>query len=90
MRVGSILGLTDTAATDAAELSIVVHEQNDTAYGFVVDEILDVHSVDLSDASGTPKIGIAASTVIGNRVTDAIDLSQLIESSTQTISYQSA
>ena len=79
MHVGRALGFDEDAHEQDEPLSIVVHEKDDEVFGFIVDEILDVHDVDLSEANRTDVVGVAASTVVGNRVTDAIDLEELIE-----------
>ena len=79
VHVGRALGFDEDAHEQDEPLSIVVHEKDDEVFGFIVDEILDVHDVDLSEANRTDVVGVAASTVVGNRVTDAIDLEELIE-----------
>lgn len=78
VHVGRALGFDEDAHEQDEPLSIVVHEKDDEVFGFIVDEILDVHDVDLSEANRTDVVGVAASTVVGNRVTDAIDLEELI------------
>jgi len=60
-------------------LRVLVHESNDQVYGFIVDEILDVFEADMSSGQPTNQRGLSISGVIGRRVTDVINIDQVIE-----------
>ncbi len=66
-------------APEKESLSVLVYEADDHVYGFVVDEILDVFDADSSDAEPSDQPGLAFSGVVGNRVTDMLNIDELIE-----------
>ncbi len=78
-RVGDAIGYEHDEVIDPTQpLSVLVHERGDNLYGFIIDEILDVYDVDLETGVATDGSNILASSVIGNRATNTIDLQALI------------
>jgi len=77
--LGEVLGYAHDELDPERPMSVLVHERDDSIYGLVVDEILDVHDVDLPLNGEVPMTGVGPSVVIGNRATDTIDLASLLE-----------
>jgi two-component system chemotaxis sensor kinase CheA len=77
VRLGDVLGVPRRAADPAAPLQVVVHAQGEHPVGLVVDRIIDVTdtAVDLSSHGRT---GVLGSGVIQGRVTDLLDVPELV------------
>ena len=63
---------------DPEALRVLVYESEENIYGFMVDEILDVFDADLTNAEQSTARGLAVSGVIGRRVTDLIDIDEIL------------
>jgi two-component system chemotaxis sensor kinase CheA len=59
-------------------LQVLVHGSGDRLYGLVVSEILDICDTDLSVGEDIDRAGVAYSGVIGRRVTDLVQLDDII------------
>lgn len=91
VHLAKLLGRSDDDHIDTEQpLRVLVHESNDQAYGLIVDEILDVFEADLSTGQATNQRGLSMSGVIGRRVTDLIDIEQIIEMADEPIQLVSA
>ncbi|PZR54145.1 chemotaxis protein CheA [Xylanimonas oleitrophica] len=70
-RLDRLLG-TYTQETDT--LLVIVYSQAGRSVGLVVDEILDIVDDDVTHRSDIEDVGLTGSTVIGDRVTELLDL----------------
>jgi two-component system, chemotaxis family, sensor kinase CheA len=68
--------LTEPAANGL--LQVLVHSSGDRLYGLLVSEILDICDTDLSVGEDIDHSGVAFSGVIGRRVTDLVQLQDVI------------
>jgi two-component system chemotaxis sensor kinase CheA len=64
---------------DQGLLQVLVYESGSRTYGLIVDEILDVFEADLTRGEPTNHAGLSMSGVVGQQVTDLLDLEQVIE-----------
>ncbi len=78
VHLSKILGKSDTEIDRDEPLRLLVYESDGQSYGLIVDEILDVFEADLSDGVPSTQRGLAISGVIGRRVTDLIDLDEIL------------
>lgn len=77
IRVGDILGI-DGHDTESESIPVLVHEGQGAIFGLVVDEIVDVFEADLKDAEPCDQEGLTMSGVVGEHVTDMLDLEAMI------------
>jgi two-component system chemotaxis sensor kinase CheA len=63
---------------DAAELLLVVYSRGDRSVGLVVREIVDIVDDDSARHSDIEDAGLVGSTVLGDRVTELLDVRRAI------------
>lgn len=81
LRLGDALGYTSDGAVDGV-LQVVVCSRDGRRLGLVVDQILDIAEEEIAiDASLAPQRGLLGTAVIRGRVTDLLDLPQLMDGS---------
>jgi two-component system chemotaxis sensor kinase CheA len=80
VRLAPAIGLPDTAG-EQERLSVVVHEQDGSLVGIVIDRVVDVvdTAVTLSDVGR--RSGVLGSAVVRGQVTDLVDLDAVIAAS---------
>ena len=64
-------------------LQVVVYSENGRSIGLVVDQILDIVETTLTIQQAGKRLGVLGSAVIQNRVTDLLDIHNLILASNQ-------
>ncbi len=67
----------------ADPLQVVVFNDGDMSVGVVVDQILDVAEEEVTVRQRSSRKGLLGSAVVGNRVTDFVDLNHVIEVATE-------
>ncbi len=77
IRVGASLAV-EPSECSGSKLSVLVHETESGLFGFVVDEIIDVFEADLDSGEPSEHHGLTMSGVIGRRVTDLLDIDELV------------
>lgn len=77
IRVGHALGVESTES-ESTKISVLVHEAEAGLFGFVVDQIIDVFEADLDSGEPSEHHGLTMSGVIGRRVTDLLDIDELV------------
>jgi len=88
--VAAALGLPVSASSPAdGKIRVVVYSHQGAQYGLVVERILDIVRADAPVSLCTNRPGIAGSSVVGNRVTDFLDVPALVSVS-GVVSYHSA
>jgi two-component system chemotaxis sensor kinase CheA len=60
------------------KLQVLVHETSTDVYGFVVDGIVDISEIDVSEGKTGDAAGVQLSGVIGRRVTDLVDIAAIL------------
>jgi two-component system chemotaxis sensor kinase CheA len=70
-------------ASNTAMLQVVVYSENGRSVGLVVDRILDIVETDLAIQHAGKRLGVLGSAVIQNRVTDLLDIHNLISATDQ-------
>jgi two-component system chemotaxis sensor kinase CheA len=70
-RLHRVLGV---FAEPSDELLVIVYSRGDRSVGFVVDEIIDIVDDDVSRHSHIEDVGLLGSTVLGDRVTELLDV----------------
>jgi len=88
--VAAALGLPVPDSSPAGgKIRVVVYSHQGAQYGLVVERILDIVRADAPVSRCTNRPGIAGSSVVGNRVTDFLDVPALVSVS-GVVSYHSA
>jgi two-component system chemotaxis sensor kinase CheA len=64
--------------TDREMLQVLVYETESGIHGLVVDEIIDVFETDLTEGEPASRPGIRTSSIIGRRVTDLLDITEIV------------
>lgn len=79
VRLASAIGLPDTSDR-GDQISVVVHETGDAtgAVGIVIDRVLDVVEVAVSASEVGRRAGVTGSAVVQDRVTDLVDLEEVV------------
>jgi two-component system chemotaxis sensor kinase CheA len=60
------------------KLPVLVYETDNSIHGLVVDDIVDVFETDLSSGEPADRAGLRMSGIIGRRVTDLLDIEEII------------
>jgi two-component system chemotaxis sensor kinase CheA len=77
VRLAGVIGLVERARDDD-QVSVVVHEFGDTRIGIVIDRVLDVVDVAVVTSEVGRRPGVLGTAVIGDRVTDLVDLDAVV------------
>jgi two-component system chemotaxis sensor kinase CheA len=80
VRLARAIGLPDTSDR-SDQVSVVVHEPNDSgsgAVGIVIDRVLDVVEVVVAATAVGSRFGVTGSAVVQDRVTDLVDLDAVV------------
>ena len=82
VRLASALDPATPTAAAGGPLHVVIHDRNGATVGIVVEELLDIveQAIELDDGARRP--GIRGSAVIRGRVTDLVDLDELLAATT--------
>jgi two-component system, chemotaxis family, sensor kinase CheA len=83
IQLGEILNLPSKARDDQRNLQVIVYAENGRSVGLVVDRILDIVETTLTIQHSGKRMGVLGSAVIQNRVTDLLDIHNLILSTNQ-------
>lgn len=78
IHLGDILQSGHSSAADAKTLQVVVYSENGRSVGLVVDRILDIVETTLAIQHSGKRTGVLGSAVIQSRVTDLLDIHNLI------------
>lgn len=81
LHLGDVLNTGSTQFEGATTLQVVVYSENGRSVGLVVDRILDIVETTLVIQQAGKRMGVLGSAVIQNRVTDLLDIHNLILSS---------
>lgn len=80
VRLATAIGLPDTSDR-GKQVSVVVHEPHDGergAVGIVIDRVLDVVEVAVTASAVGRRAGVSGSAVVQDRVTDLVDLDEVV------------
>jgi two-component system chemotaxis sensor kinase CheA len=77
VRLAPAIGLVESVRTDD-QVSVVVHESGSTRVGIVIDRVLDVIDATVVCNDVGRRTGVLGSAVIGDRVTDLVDLDAVV------------
>ncbi|RNL61048.1 chemotaxis protein CheA [Nocardioides marmoriginsengisoli] len=80
VRLAGAIGLAERAREDD-QVSVVVHEAGASRIGIVIDRVLDVVDVAVAPSEVGRRTGVLGSAVIGDRVTDLVDLEAVVRHS---------
>ena len=83
IHLGDVLGSGSVRADGATTLQVVVYSENGRSVGLVVDRILDIVETTLTMQHAGKRMGVLGSAVIQSRVTDLLDIHNLILSTDQ-------
>ena len=83
IRLGETLNTRNTSTEASENLQVVVYSENGRSIGLVVDRILDIVETTLTIQQTGKRAGVLGSAVIQNRVTDLLDVHNLILASDQ-------
>ncbi len=77
VRLAGAIGLVESARDDD-QVSVVVHESGANRIGIVIDRVLDVVDAAVVRSDVGRRAGVLGSAVIGDRVTDLVDLDAVV------------
>ncbi|MCW2754254.1 MAG: CheA signal transduction histidine kinase [Marmoricola sp.] len=77
VRLAPAIGLVESVRDDD-QVSVVVHESGARRIGIVIDRVLDVFDVTVVCSDVGRRAGVLGSAVIGDRVTDLVDLDAVV------------
>ncbi|MCW2857731.1 MAG: CheA signal transduction histidine kinase [Marmoricola sp.] len=77
VRLAPAIGLVESVRDDD-QVSVVVHESGTSRIGIVIDRVLDVIDVTVVCSDVGRRAGVLGSAVIGDRVTDLVDLDAVV------------
>jgi two-component system chemotaxis sensor kinase CheA len=83
IRLSDILNTSSIAVEKQGNLQVIVYTENGSSVGLVVDRILDIVETTLTIQQNGKRRGVLGSAVIQNRVTDLLDLHNLITATNQ-------
>ncbi|CAG4933729.1 chemotaxis protein CheA [Acidithrix sp. C25] len=78
--LSSTLGVPSATEVDSASIQVVVHSGHGRRVGVVVDRILDIVAVNMNLEKCSIKSQVIGSTVINDRVTDIVNVDEIVQS----------
>ena len=78
IRLAKVLGIDNREESEDPFLNVVVYNENSRSVGLVVDRIIDIVDTSLEVSRRSGRVGLLASAVIQDRVTDVVDLPAVI------------
>jgi two-component system chemotaxis sensor kinase CheA len=78
IRLARVLGMDSQEDSDDPHLNVVVYHENSRSVGLVVERIIDIVETTLEVSHNAQRVGLRASAVIQERVTDVVDLPAVI------------
>ncbi len=78
IRLANFLGLECSESSEDELLNVVVYIENESSFGLVIDQIVDIVELNLQINHRSAREGLLGSAVIHERVTDLVDLPAII------------